>query len=226
MMCSKARSSVREPGRVPAGFGSGLPFGFRSLSDTAPSLPALLGASAEVVPSAATSATRYERSERIGLALHVVAELEFVDVKRHVGFRHLVIGADDAALEQAPEAFNRVGMDNAANIFAFRMADDGVRELVFDVAVAGPFIGHDQIDLIGNRLLHEPGQNFCANAVNHASDDLALARDRANDRHLTGTNTAASAATAPAVLVVGLTADEGFIDLDNTEQLALGAVAH
>jgi len=38
---SKARSSVREPGRVPAGFRSGLPFGFRSLSDTAPNVPVL-----------------------------------------------------------------------------------------------------------------------------------------------------------------------------------------
>src|SRR5690242_19025367 len=103
MICSKARSSVREPGRVPAGFGSGLPFGFRSLSDTAPSLPALLGANAEVVPSAATSATRYEIAERVVRSFNVVTPLKFIDVQRKVSGANFMEAADDAALNQRPE---------------------------------------------------------------------------------------------------------------------------
>ena len=156
MMLSKARSSVREPGRVPAGFG-GLPLavGFRSLSDTAPSLPALLGASAEAVPSGATSATRYERSERIGFALHVMPELEFVDVERHVSRAHFVKRADDPALEQRPEALNRVRVDRADNILLMRVLDDAVRVLFVEAAIANPLVCDQQIHLVGNDLAHE-----------------------------------------------------------------------
>src|SRR2546423_9841476 len=127
MMCSKARSSAREPGRVPAGFRSGLPFGFRSLSDTAPSLPALLGANAEAVPSGATSATRYEFSERVFAVPHVVTPLKFVDVERQISGAHLVEIANDPALNQRPEALDALGMHRADNVLFVRVPNDAVR---------------------------------------------------------------------------------------------------
>src|SRR5438270_7526690 len=172
MMCSKARSSVREPGRVPAGFRSGLPLSAGFFSDTPPSLSAWLDKGTEAVPSGATSATRYDFTERVFAVPHIVAELKFVDVKRHVGFRHLVIGADDAALEQAPKAFNRVGVDHAVDVLASGMPNDRMRELEFDVAVARPFVRHDQFDLIGDGLAHEAGQDIGAHGIDHARDDL------------------------------------------------------
>src|SRR5258708_5225659 len=77
----------------------GLPLSSGFFAGTAPSLLALLGSpSAEAVPSGATSATRYEQSKRIFLVPRVVAELELVDVERHIGVAHLVESADDPAL--------------------------------------------------------------------------------------------------------------------------------
>src|SRR5947208_4476489 len=152
MMCSKARSSEREPGRVPAGFRSGLPFGFRSLSDTAPSLPALLDANAEVVPSAATSATRYERSERIGLALHIVTELEFVDVERQIGRADFMKVSDDAALNQRPETFDVLCVNCPDDIFFVRVPDDAVRILFTEAVIANPLVCDQQVHFVGNDL--------------------------------------------------------------------------
>src|SRR5437763_750837 len=116
MMSSKGAATVSCPG-----FSSG--FGGAFLSPTlafssgiAPFPLARLGACAEAVPSVATSAARYELSERIFLALHLVPKLEFVDVQRQIGLGNLVEGADDAALQQAPKAFNRLRVDRADNV--------------------------------------------------------------------------------------------------------------
>ena len=65
-------------------------------------------------------------------------------------------------------------------------------------------------------------------AVDNARHDLTLALYRTDDWRFAGTDAASSAATAALVPmpVLRLAADEGFINLDNTEQLAFGAVFH
>ena len=47
----------------------------------------------------------------------IVAELEFRDVQRQVLAADLVIRADHAALNQRPEAFDGVGVNDAVNVF-------------------------------------------------------------------------------------------------------------
>lgn len=54
------------------------------------------------------SETCYSEPENVRVVPVVVPELRFRDVQRQVLGRDLVIAADDAALEQRPEAFNRV----------------------------------------------------------------------------------------------------------------------
>src|SRR5260370_14422757 len=97
MMSSKGATAVSCPG-FSAGRFAVCPRSFFFSSATAPSLSAVLGLFSEAGPSGATSATRYEQSERIGFALGVVPKLEFVHVQRQVGFADLVEIADDAAL--------------------------------------------------------------------------------------------------------------------------------
>jgi hypothetical protein len=68
---------------------------FFSLSGIASTQLGLL--SSEAASSEATSAIRYQRSERIGFAAHVVTELKFTDIEREIGFAHLMVVANDAA---------------------------------------------------------------------------------------------------------------------------------
>src|SRR4051794_17411414 len=102
-----------------------------------------------------------------------------------------------------------------------------MRVLGGEAAIANPFVGYEQRHLVGNDLAHEAFEGRGVNAIDDAGDDLALAADRADDRLLTGAEPAATGTAAlPNVPVLGLAADEGFVNLDLAEQLALSAVAH
>lgn len=68
MISSKAASTVSCPGFSSGFCGVLSSAGLSAFLGTAPSLWALLGAVAEAVPSGATSAARYQQSERIGFA--------------------------------------------------------------------------------------------------------------------------------------------------------------
>jgi len=174
---------------------------------------------AETVASDHVSAACYRRSEDIGVMAVVVPELKFSDVQRQIFLADLVIAADDPALEDAPEALNRIGMDSSDDVFASSVLDDLVRVNLLDVPVAGPFVGHKQADLIGNGVHHELGENFRADRADNARDDAPLAADCADNRDFARAKAAATTVPASAVPVVGLAADEGFIDFDHATKL-------
>ena len=174
---------------------------------------------AETVASDRVSADCYRRSEDIGVMAVVVPELKFSDVERQGFLADLVIAANDPALEDAPKAFNCVGMDSSDDVFASSVLYDLVRVNLLDVPVAGPFVGHKQADLIGDGVHHELGENFRADRANNARDDAALAADCANNRDFARAKAAATTVPASAMLVVGLAADEGFVDFDHSAQL-------
>lgn len=228
MMASNVGSVARAPGRacstrrtVSASLGG---FGLFGIASSLSS--ARLAPPAEAVSSAATSAARYDFSEGVFVIAVVVPPLELVDIERHVSAADVMEIADDAALEHRPETLNRVRVNDAAHVFALGMANDRVREFVLEVPIARPFIGYDQVNFFADRVADEALQHFGANGVDDSRRDFAAALDRADDRHLAGTNAAAPATATPAMLVIGLAANEGFIDLNGAEQLALGAVLH
>lgn len=228
MMASKVGSVVVAPGRafstrrvcsLSCGLGLG---GTETLPSSLPGVGL-----AEVEPSVTTSAARYDQIEGIGVASVVMPELKFVDVERHVGFRYLVIGADDPALNQRPEAFDALSVNCADNVLVVRVPDDFVRILAGEAFVANPFVRNQQAHLGGNNLTHKAFEGRRVIALDHASDHVAVALDPADDWRLTGTQTAAPRpATVADMPVLGLAADIGFIDLDRAEQLAFGAVLH
>ena len=195
---------------------------------TAPSLSALLGFSfAGAVPSGATSATRYDLPKWIFGAASVVAELKLADIQRQIGFADLVEVADDTALDERPEAFDRLCVDRPHNVLLVCMPDDFVRILAIEAAIAYPFVTNEQCDLVGNDFADEAFESGGVDAFNHAGNDLSLAADRADNRLLAGTKAAATRATALAnVAILRLAADEGLVNLYLAEQLALGTVLH
>src|SRR5436853_871786 len=108
-----------------------------------------LSFSSETVTSDRASATCYRSLENFRVVAIVVTELEFRDVQRQVLFADLVERADDAALQQRPEAVNGLRVHHAVNVFAARVVHDLMREALAQLAVAFVFIGRDQADLSG-----------------------------------------------------------------------------
>src|SRR5580693_5644018 len=178
---------------------------------------------AETDASDHASAACYRRSEHVGIAAVIVPKLKFCHVKWKILGADLVECADHAALEDAPKAFNRVGVNRADDIFVVRVTDDLVAVAVdlFQAVVTNPLIGNEQADFLRNGFGHELGKLVAGYAFENAGDDVALAGDCADNRNLAGPNAAASRlATAFAVvLILSLAADERLINLDNTAEL-------
>src|ERR1700729_3468884 len=78
-----------------------------------------LSSLAETVTSDHASAACYRGIKHIGVEAVVVAELKFRDVERHIFGRHFVERADNAALEDAPKALNRVRVNGAYHVLLF-----------------------------------------------------------------------------------------------------------
>ena len=67
-------------------------------------------------------------SENVRVVPIVIAELKLRDVQRQILVADLVERADDAALEDRPEAFNRVRVDRADDVLLVAVIDDAVRD--------------------------------------------------------------------------------------------------
>jgi hypothetical protein len=63
------------------------------------------------------------RSENVIVEAIIIAKLELCNVEMQVLFTDLVESANDPALENASEAFNRVGVNRADDILALGMVD-------------------------------------------------------------------------------------------------------
>ena len=63
------------------------------------------------------------RSENIFVHPVVVPELKFRDVQRHIFGADFVKAANNTALEDAPKALNRIGVNRADDVLAGAVAD-------------------------------------------------------------------------------------------------------
>ena len=129
-------------------------------------------------------ATFYRRPKDIRVKPIVIPELKFCNVKCHVFAAHLMERADDAALEDRPEALNRVRVDRADDVLATGVVDRFMRIVAIKAAVDAIFVGRQKADAIGNHLAHESLCVLLVDALQNARDDVALALDGANDRRL------------------------------------------
>jgi hypothetical protein len=112
-------------------------------------------------------ASRNRRSEDVRILAIVVSELKLRNVERHVFAADPVERADNATLEDRPEALNRVGVNCADNIFVRGVIDDFVlRENLIEMLVADPMIGNQEADLVRDGLAHEFGERLGADVFN------------------------------------------------------------
>ena len=103
---------------------------------------------AETFASVRVSAPSYRAREYVGILAVVKSELKLRKVQRQILFAYAVIAAHDSAFEQRPERFNRIGVDDAAHIFAAAVTDYSVRQSkVFatesEQAITGMLIGRN-----------------------------------------------------------------------------------
>lgn len=173
-------------------------------------------------------ASAYRFPEDVRVVPIVVPELKFRDVERQVLPADLVVRADDPALKQAPEAFNRVGVDRAhdvrAGVFFVPVRDDFMRQAArLQELVALPVVRAEQADAVRNGVLNEACQGRCADVVDHAGDDAALAAHGTRHDGLTARSGAGRfvlvVVPLAGVLVADLAAHERLIDFDDAEQL-------
>src|SRR5690349_1680728 len=78
----------------------------RSTSDLAGSAAAVRALALRPRPlrcMGGSSASCHDRPEHVGVVAVVMTEREFVEVQRQILLAHLVVGPDDAALQEAPE---------------------------------------------------------------------------------------------------------------------------
>ena len=172
------------------------------------------------------SASCYGRSENVRVHPVVIAELELSDVQRQVFGADVVISANDAALQDRPEALNRVRVDRADNVFASAMPNDAMREFAMQMPVAAMLVGGDQADLGRDSLADEAVQGVRIGASDDASHDIALALHGTDHGSLALRAIRAGRATSPTgaaalvlVPVAVLAADVGLIDFHKTHQL-------
>ena len=82
---------------------------------------------AEYGASASCSAACYEQIEHIGILPVIVPKRELRRVERKVLLRDVMEAAHDAALEQSPETFEIVGMNNTVHVLALTVTDGFMR---------------------------------------------------------------------------------------------------
>ena len=151
----------------------------------------------------------------------VIPELKLGHIERHVFSADLVESADDTAFEDRPEAFNRIRVNRADDVFASGVVDDAKRIILGEASIAGPLIRAEQAHFVRDDFVDEAGESRGTDVLNHATDGIALAANSANNGRLAGTDTAspATAATLVPMPVLGKTAHEGLIDFDNAAEL-------
>src|SRR6202035_989872 len=214
------RAALSMPSQSPTDAGSPAP----AFSSSSGARPAFYG-------SRSRSRSRQYGREHVFILPVVVPERKLVQVQRQVALRNMVKVAHDAALDQRPEAVDGASVDLAADVLARRVVHEVMGPLLADPPIGRKLIGRDQRHPIGDRLVHESAERLSVGRLDHLADHVSLAGDGADDRDLASRSAPTlpalhPAAHAPAVPVLRLPADVGFIDLDDARELLEGRVVH
>lgn len=164
------------------------------------------------------------RSENVVVKAVIIAELELRDIEVKVLFADVVEGSDNAALDDAPEPLNRIGVNRADDVLTRGVVDSGVGiALLTQMAIANPLIRAEQADLVRYGFVDEGFQGGSSDIGDNAGDDIALAADSASNDCLSAARCGAGQAIPfVGMAVLSLAADERLIDLDNATQLGFG----
>jgi hypothetical protein len=161
------------------------------------------------------------RSKNVRVVTVIISELELGDIQRHIFAAHFVECADDAALEDRPEAFDGLRVDCADDILTARMVNSRVRVIPIERIVGRILIRTKQAHSMGDGFADERGKSIGTHVRDNARDHVSLSADGANDRRFAGPDAAGSTVAAAFIpmLVFRQAADECFIDFDNAAEL-------
>jgi hypothetical protein len=166
------------------------------------------------------SAACYRLLKHVRIHPVIVTELKLRDVERHVFCAHFVERADHAAFEDRPEAFNRVRVNRADHVLLYLVAhgfERIFRQAVIDLMI----VGREQANLVRNHFTHKRFNVALRYVVQHASDHVSLALDRADDRGFASACATALAGFLVPMAVVVFAADPRLVNLDYAAKLLL-----
>jgi len=182
-----------------------------------------LCACSEAPASCCASAASYGLSKDVVIVPIIESELKFREVQRQVLPADVVVGADNAALQEAPEILDVVRVNLTANVFLGPVINCFVATNVIrhPLAIACTHVSRDQIHFLRNGLVDEAIERVDARILNDLTDDIALARDRADDGGLAGVGRAAAAILLAGfpVPVFLFAADVGFVHFNDSHEL-------
>jgi hypothetical protein len=189
--------------------------------ETIPIASAFWLAIAEAPASQVASASSYRCPENIfGLAI-IKSKRELIKIQRQIFLAHIVIVADDAALNQRPERFHIVRVNDAAHVLALLVANGFVREFLpaRKVLIARMLIGRDQLHVVlVHYVMDEATQRRHISAFDHLADHASLAADRADHRSLIAGSANVMSLICVAIFV--FPTHVGFVDFDDAHKLA------
>ena len=158
------------------------------------------------------------RSEDICVLPVIIPKLKFGDVQMQIFLANLVIGSDNATLQDGPEALNRIGVNCANDMLTGGVVNGLMRETAIQPLTAGICVGAEKADAVRYGLPHEVFESKAVCAFDHAGDDIALALDRAHYRSLAGVSAPALTAFLVPMPVFIATADVGFVNLNDSAE--------
>jgi hypothetical protein len=177
---------------------------------------------AEALASSVASASCYSTPENVGILAVVVTEGEFIQVQRQIFLGDIVVGADNSALQERPKVLDIRRVNFAAHVLALAMLDSLVRVEILQIGIADIFVGRDEADLICDGLFDKQAKRVGCGVLNNLADNISLARYRSDDRRLAsvGQTTTVILRADVRMAILLLAAEERFVNLDNTHQLA------
>jgi hypothetical protein len=134
----------------------------------------------EAPASYCASAASYRLSKDVFVVPIVESELELREVQRQIFFAHVVISADNSALQERPEILDVVRMYFAAYILFRTMIDCFVTANVVghSLAITRARISRDETNFFRDGLIDKAVEGINRSIFNNLADDIALATNR------------------------------------------------
>lgn len=163
------------------------------------------------------TARRNHRAKGVRVLAIVVTEAELIQVERQIIGAHVVIGADDSALQERPETLNIIGVDLPAHIFALTVIDGLMREAYrVQMRVAGMLVSRDEINLSAHGFANELAERTDISIFDYLADHVSLASNCADNGDLPA-HPAYVLLFIPVSILI-LAADTSFVYFDHTRQ--------
>jgi hypothetical protein len=180
---------------------------------------------AEVPSSLVASAFRYSTLKDVGVSPVIEPIRELVQVERQILSAYIVVCANDATLEQAPERIEVVCVYLSMYVFAAGVMHSlmAIPEPA-KIVVALPFIRNDQVHLVTDRFGDELIQCVLVGAFDDSADHITFARYCSNNSSLPAAARDVALFVPMAILVFAT--DDSFIHFYDAHELSEICIHH